>query len=233
MDAAEYQFRTAAFGGFQKQDVMNYIEAAAKEHSEKVEALQKELDQLRQGREELEKRSAGEEERSAALSAENQRLTEELAARSKALEEARAEAEQKDRRLADAETVIAQLREKLRVTEPAAAAYESIKDRTAGVELEAHHRAQIIEDQAREKARVTAQALEQWLSKVQAGYDRLRTDLDATIAHAAGELERVNKSLCGLTTEFDEHDAVLEKLVEEYKNSSGPHPPKPLPLDGE
>ena len=36
MSAGETQFRTAAFGGFQKQDVLNYIETAAREHAEKL-----------------------------------------------------------------------------------------------------------------------------------------------------------------------------------------------------
>ena len=91
MNAAENQFRTAAFGGFQKQDVLTYIETTAREHAEKVEALEKELTQLRQGREELEKRAAESEERAAALTADNQRLETELAAEKEALDRARSE----------------------------------------------------------------------------------------------------------------------------------------------
>ena len=33
------QFRTAAFGGFQKQDVQEYLEKSAREHAEKLNAL--------------------------------------------------------------------------------------------------------------------------------------------------------------------------------------------------
>ena len=101
------------------------------------------------------------------------------------------------------------------------------------MELEAHRRAQLIENEARGKARETLQKLEQWLGRVQSDYDRLRTDLDATISHAAGELERVGKSLGGLTAEFDQHDAALEQLLEDYRELAGPQPPQPLPLDGE
>ena len=43
MSATELQFRTSTFGGFQKQDVLNYIETANQEHREKLEALRREL----------------------------------------------------------------------------------------------------------------------------------------------------------------------------------------------
>ena len=43
MSAMELQFRTSAFGGFQKQDVLTYLENTGREHAERVEALQKEL----------------------------------------------------------------------------------------------------------------------------------------------------------------------------------------------
>ena len=42
MSAMELQFRTSAFGGFQKQDVLTYLENTGREHAERVEALQKE-----------------------------------------------------------------------------------------------------------------------------------------------------------------------------------------------
>ena len=233
MSTGENLFRTAAFGGFQKQDVLNYIESSAKEHREKLEALQGEVEQLRQGREELEKRAQEQEERLSALTAERERLEGALAQREEELRQARADAEEKGARLSELEKQTAEQQEKLRRAEPAAQAYETLKDRTAGVELEAHRRAQVIENEAQAKAKETLQKLEQWLGKVRAGYDLLRTDLDATIAHAAGELERVGKSLDGFPAEFDERDAELEQLVEECRALSGPKPPQPLPLDGE
>ena len=41
MEAADIQFRTAALGGFSKQDVLDYIEKANQDHAAKVEGLQK------------------------------------------------------------------------------------------------------------------------------------------------------------------------------------------------
>ena len=43
MSDTELQFRTATFGGFQKQDVLLYIETMTREHREKLEELQRRL----------------------------------------------------------------------------------------------------------------------------------------------------------------------------------------------
>ena len=40
MADTELQFRTATFGGFQKQDVLLYIETMTREHREKLDGLQ-------------------------------------------------------------------------------------------------------------------------------------------------------------------------------------------------
>ena len=57
MSATELQFRTAAFGGFQKQDVLSYIESANQTHTEKLEGVQRERDELTREKEELEARA--------------------------------------------------------------------------------------------------------------------------------------------------------------------------------
>ena len=43
MNENEFQFRTAALGGFHKQDVLSYLERSAKEHWEKTAELEREL----------------------------------------------------------------------------------------------------------------------------------------------------------------------------------------------
>ena len=47
MSAGELQFRTAAFGGFQKQDVLDFIDSRSREQQEKLEALKRELEPMR------------------------------------------------------------------------------------------------------------------------------------------------------------------------------------------
>ena len=91
MDEKGFQFRTAAFGGFQKQDVMDYLERSAQEHTRKVAELQKELEEKKRAEGEAEERHAGLEKRLAALEAENQRLAADLADREDRLNQALAE----------------------------------------------------------------------------------------------------------------------------------------------
>ena len=47
MSAEEIQFRTATLGGFQKQDVLDYIERSSKDHGDKLAGLQRELEEAR------------------------------------------------------------------------------------------------------------------------------------------------------------------------------------------
>ena len=74
--------------------------------------------------------------------------------------------------------------------EPDAAAYAAVKDRSAGVELEAHRRAQGVLDQANSQARHLRQQMEQWMTRVGREYDALRTEVEATISHAADQLDK-------------------------------------------
>ncbi|SBW07316.1 conserved hypothetical protein [uncultured Eubacteriales bacterium] len=226
MAANEQQFRGAVFGGFQKQDVLSYIETATREHSSKVEALEKELSELAGAKTALE---AGQTELTAKAEVSATALVETAAA----LERSTAELEQKNARLAELEREVAALKARVAELEPAAAAYQAVKDRTAGIELEAHCRAQAAETAARERVKAAGADLEQWMLKVQLGYDRLRTDVDATISHAGGELARVTKTLEGISTEFSAHDEELEKLLQSYRESQGPQPPMPLSVDGD
>ena len=112
-----------------------------------------------------------------------------------------------------------------------ATAYAELKDRTATIELEAHQRARAIEKAAEERAKKLRVAAEQILYKVQSGYGRLRSDVDATIAHASGELGRADKALENVRQEFAEHDVELEKLLRSYREASAVKVPDPLPLE--
>ena len=233
MSATELQFRTAAFGGFNKQDVMAYLEGTVQSHAEQIETVKKELAAAQTAQaEQASQRDAAVGQAEEARQ-ENARLRGELDRQARNLEEARTGQEAQARRLADLERELSGLRERLAKVEPAAESYERIKNRTAGVELEAHRRAQEIEDAALEKSRQARAELEQWIYKVQGGYDRLRTDMDATIAHASGELERARKSLESLMGQFDEGDEALAALLHTYQSNLAPQAPEPLPLKEE
>lgn len=230
MSDAQLQFRTATFGGFQKQDVLNYIETANQEHKEKLESAQRERDEAVQALSGLKEEAAAAREEVQAGLQEQTRLSEEVAKLREELEQVRAELVHKDEALDEAHRELEQVREKLARAEPAAQAYEKVKDRTAGMELEAHCRAQAVQAEAEERVKKVRIEVEQWLGKVQAGYERLRTDMDASVAHACGELDRVRTTLGHISEELGSQDGRLEQLAQACSEALGGRVPAPVPL---
>lgn len=218
MSEKGFQFRTATFGGFRKEDVLAYLEQSSKAHAEKLAALQRELSQVKAKGAEEEQQSTTLSDEVARLREENQRLTAQLAAVTARRDEV--------------EDLARQMQAELERMRPSADAYEAVKDRTAGIELEAHGRAQAIEAEGRRKARETQEQVQQWLEKVCAAYDRMRGDLDATMNHAVREMARALQNLQDISGDFAVHDQALGEL---RKTVEGPEaakrPPEPLPLD--
>lgn len=224
MSEHQFQFRTAAFGGFQKQDVLDFVEASAKEHAQQVEQLTRELEQARTDGEAAAQESQELAQRLAWAEEELSRLTAELTQRTGELSEAVRNREQ-------LWTEVAQLRQRLEQLEPLATAYEALKERTAGIELEAHGRAQEIERTAKERAKKAQAQLGEWMDKVGGAYSRLRSELEATLAQAAGEMRRVEKSLSEMSGEFADHDDALKSMRHQVETLDGPKAPEPLPVD--
>ena len=134
-----------------------------------------------------------------------------------ALAAARQELARQSEQLSQLEQSCASLKAEVERLGPAASAYEEIKDRTAGIELDAHRRAQTIVREAEGRAEKLRAGMEQWMEKMEQGYDLLRTDMDATISHAANELSRVQRSLEGAGTDFADYDQRLAELIKTYR----------------
>lgn len=231
MNPTESSFRTALVGGFNRQDVLNYIEASARTAGERAAALEREAEESRKALDTARSEAERFGEREAALTREVEQLKQTLAERTAALSQVQAELSREKTALSAAQEELGALKDRAAKMERGAAAYADLKDRTATIELEAHQRARAIENDAQEKAKKVRTAAEQILYKVQAGYGRLRTDVDATITHASGELGRVDKALESVKAEFAVHDAELEKLLKSYRESTGPKAPEPIPLE--
>ena len=163
---------------------------------------------------------------------------EELAAAHKEAEERKLEIslleeelEKAKQRLADTEAQLKESEEKLAKAGPAAAAYEKVKNRTAGIELEAHCRAQAVQAEAEERIRKTRAEVEQWLNRVQGNYGRLRADMDAAVSRACGELDQVRQTLEQISGELARQDEGLDKLTKSCCAELTHRAPDPLPLD--
>ena len=189
------QFRNAAFGGFNRQDVMDYLERSAKEHAEALEQLRSLLDAAQKERDQL--------------AAQVQALTEERDSCQSTAQQTAAMAEQ----LPGLQEENGLLKERVAQLEPDAAAYAAIKERMAGMELDAHRRAQEIVDQAREQSDELLRQTQKWLVDVRGQYDELRGVVEGTVSRAAGELDRMRQSLGNISLCIDRQGNAMDQFV--------------------
>lgn len=237
-------FRTVALGGFHKQDVLDYITAASREYQEQTTGLRQEAEQARQERAEMAEKLESAESARQKNASECERLSELLAQRTSALEQAERDLTALKAEHEELLARTAGLEEKLPHLEAGAAAYSALKDRLATIELEAHRKAKETAEKAendaakvREEAENTAARLhsdlEGWLNRVQSGYQRMRTDISATVSHLTSELERGKAALEETGGSFQQYDEALNELLHCERKPEGVPAPEPLPLEEE
>ncbi|MBQ3556906.1 MAG: hypothetical protein IJA11_03810 [Oscillospiraceae bacterium] len=196
------RFRGSAFGGFNRKDVINYITTAAAEQNEKVEQLNRQLSDMTAQRDEAQQRAVRAEQTLAAMTGERDDC------RRQAQETA-----EKAGRLPGLEAEVERLRRRVSELEPDAAAYLAIKERAAGIELEAHQRAQGIVNEAKAEADKLQEQTRQWVLQVRREYDELRAVVESTVSHAAGDLDRVRQSLGNISLCMDRQNNAMEQFV--------------------
>lgn len=228
----EHQFRNAALGGFNKQDVLDYLELVARENREQLQSAQNELEQARE-----QYRTLAEQE--SALKAQLAQLTQEKTSLIQATAKAQSELEQAQQHSAALQAKLDestaqrnQLLEQVEKLRPDAEAYTAVKERSAGVELDAHRRAQGVLDEAKAEAQQLRGQVQHWMSKVEEEYRALRGQIDAAMSGAAEELGRVENALGQISQCLSEQDGAFVQMEKAY----GQYPlakekvPAPLPL---
>lgn len=208
-------FRSAVFGGFNRQDVTEYIGKMAQEHQERLTGLEQENarqeTELRQAQEEL-KRLAPMEAEAAQLREKCQQLTEELTAAKQEGDRLRQQVE------ADAGRI-----GKMADLEREAAEYSGVKGHIADIELEARRRAdamladaqhqaeKIIAD-ARMQAQAVRQSLQEELRGLSKQYQAVAKDFSAASGHVSSELRKMDVMAGQLPLAFDHVQEALVKL---------------------
>ena len=222
----DHQFRNAMFGGFNRQDVLNFLTSSAEKNNEELNARQERC-------EELEKELEASRAEAAALKAQleqttrereefkhqAEQLTIEIARVSTADQAKAAELEKKNAELDAARSELEQLREMLGKIAPDAEAYAAIKERTAGMELEAHRRAQSVEARARIMAGDLQRQMEQWMAKVEKQYSDLRTEVESSVERANQQILAASGSLSSINTLLSEQQSALKSVVDSYADS--------------
>ena len=223
--AGEYRFRSS-FLGFNRQDVIHYIEAIHRDYAAQLASSKQDLERERSQRSQVEEQGSLASEEAVAAGKDAQRSKEELSRVLAELQEVQRQREELRLKLKAAQEDLDALQAAADRMAPAARAYESLKEKAAGIELDAHNRAQAIIREGEAEAAQTRQKVADWLRQVESSYGRLRSDVAATLAHAGGELERTIRSLDAVTAELESHAQDLKAIAgEEPSATEEPKPP--------
>lgn len=202
------QFRSAAIGGFHRQDVLDYIERITQENREQTAAFERTLEEETTGRARAEEELSRSEERAAQAEEAKTALEKELA-------QVKAELEKKAAALEEAEACVKTLRRQVSELEPGAESWQRIKDTAGDIEVAAHERAQITMQEARaHAAEVRAEGI-RWVLNIQSRCDKLQQDLRSAIIAAETELDSVRGSFSQAERDMEGFQQALSDLVSE------------------
>ena len=174
---SEKKFRSSLFGGFNRDDVVKYIEKA----SEKTAEYR--ADSVRYHE----------------LVLANQKLQDKFSVLQNEFNELSAEADRLRSELQGSYAEVEELRARLEPAETAAAEYAATKDRLAAMEIDAARRAAEIEREAKEKAEAVAEKCARGLDKLKAEYVSASEDAESTAAHLLSEAERISRRMTTLS----------------------------------
>lgn len=190
MDAS---FKTCLFGGFDREDVVKFIEKTAAENREQLETLEAELNALRAQRDE----AAAENEALRGLTEEDACLREENARLREQLAQAQASAEA--------------LRQEAEALRGPAAEYQSLKEHVADIEISAHRRTEEFRAKAMERLAQCIAQQRAWCSQRRSTYLSMNVSLLEQLRQAEQAVENADY------TAFDSMISELQRLEEELK----------------
>ena len=187
-------FKTRVFGGFDREDVISFIEKTSLEHQKRVSALEEENKRL--------------SDRCGAAEAEVQALREQ----SRAELAAAAELEELKRKFAALTAENEQLRGENEQLRGPAEEYRRMKDHIADIEISAHRRTEEFRAQAIAELRETIVRQETWCAQAQAQYQQLSEQFAQKLELARrtvsapdlSSFEQMREGLAALSGSFDE-----------------------------
>ena len=201
----EHTFKRSLFGGFNRDDVIRYIEKAALESKERIEALAKENDGLCQKNSELRSEASSAAQERDYVSASHQALSEEHEHTKAALAEAEIQLAAARDSLAALEKENAALRSSVSELEKTTNEYNAVRSHISDIELQARQRADELEER-------THCQLRELLDACRRQCEEITSMLNASCAGVSGELQKLDASVAQLPAAFDALHAGLEDL---------------------
>ncbi len=205
---AENKLRGKIFGGFNRQDVVNYIERSARltsEYKASKEALEARCDELA---ERLEEEKSQNEALKTDLSSAGEK-TSELYSRIAELEKELASMRET---VSSKDEEIDNLARRISSYDETIGAYETSKERIALLELNASRRAVNIEKEAENKAAILTQKCNELVNSLKTEYITVCNDAEATAAHITNEMEKLGAKLCDITELLSEKTVKFDEL---------------------
>ena len=192
-----YPIKSVTFGGFDKQDVIRYIEQAAQQAAAAQQTLQDENENLRKQAEALSAELSTLRAQVSSLSAERDRLQEALGRESASRQQLES--------LKPLESEVARLR-------PDAEAYAQFRERIGAIECEARKRAADLE-------LATVNQLQKTVDLFREQYQTLMSTFESTASHVNGELRQVEVNLTQLPRAMDQAGTELNELAARLEHS--------------
>lgn len=193
-------FKSVTFGGFAKQDVIDYIEKTARESAAVQEKLRQENERLKAEVESLRSQATGLRAQLDALHMEHERLTAELQKET-----------QRRQELEPLEPEASRLAREVERLRPDAEAYAQFREKIGAIECEARKRAADLEADTQAKLRQTVDTF-------RAQYQALMDTFSGTANHVTSELRKVEVNLTQLPRALDQAGVelkALEKILEQ------------------
>ena len=189
MDAS---FKTCMFGGFDREDVISFIQKTAEENQTRLDTLTAENQQL------LSEKQAAEQQ--------NRELSDRLAELEKRLDDESA-LRYRVRELSEKLEAVQRENESLR--EPAAQ-YQSLKEHIADIEINAHRRTEEFRAEAIEKLRQSVNAQRTWCQAQRGQYAAMNEKMLQELRRAREVLEM--NDLSGFDTMMDSLQSIEDSL---------------------
>ena len=188
-----YPIKSVTFGGFDKQDVIRYIEQTVLENDAARKELQDEIDRLHIRIDELTAANSALQNDVEILSAEKASMENSL----------RGENFASSAKIKELEDEIARLR-------PDAANYAQFRDRLGSIECEARERADAFE-------RASNEQLSKTVEDFRSQYSTLVSIVETTTSYITGELRKMEVNLTQLPRALDRPGAELAELTKKLQ----------------
>ena len=201
-------FKSSLFGGFNREDVIDYITKTSAESTSRIAALEADIDKLCTQERELRAQLTAAQE-------EAERLRGELDAAQHSCEAAQYACAKADSELStlrvEAEALRREnttLRAENETLRPLSEQYAAVKNHIAGIELDAHQRAEAYEHSTRER-------LSALIAACRSHCDTVLSTLGSTCENVTAELRRTETAVSSLPSAFDSLRSGLDELEQE------------------